>query len=31
MPINLWDMFGLVVAFALLAIVLWYHPKPRKF
>ena len=31
MPIHLWDMLGLVVAFALLAIVLWYHPKPRTF
>jgi len=31
MSINPWDIFGVVVALTLLAIVLWYHPKPRKF
>ena len=31
MPINPWDIVGILVALTLLAIVLWYHPKPRKF
>jgi hypothetical protein len=31
MAINPWDIFGVAVALMLLGIVLFYHPKPRKF